>query len=82
MHMLAARKDDRRSAHRTTTVNRSDLLKAMSYLRNLFRLHELDVTDYSDEAIAEAILQVCPVVTGPWPTDRQLKAVCRRLAHQ
>jgi len=60
-------------------VTREDLLRTIPYLRNLFRLHDLDVAGYSDEAIADAILQVCPIVTESWPTEAQLRAIVRHL---
>jgi len=62
-----------------TRLKKADLLRAMPYLRNLFRLHGYDVTRYPDEAIANAVLHVCPVVTSSWPTDAQLRAVVERL---
>ena len=62
-----------------TRVTKTELLRAMPYLRNLFRLHRYDVTAYSDEAIADAVLHVCPIVTPSWPTDAQLRAVVGRL---
>ena len=51
----------------------------MVYLRSLFRLLELDVSPYSDAAIDDAILAVCPLVDRTWPSDEQLHAVLQRL---
>ncbi len=60
-------------------LRKRELLRAMPYLRNLFRLHGLDVSAYPDEAVADAVLQVCPTITDDWPTDTQLTAVFRQL---
>lgn len=62
-----------------TQLRKEDLLRAMPFLRNLFRLHGYDVTTYSDDAIADAVVHVCPVVTRAWPTDAQLKAMLKHL---
>jgi hypothetical protein len=60
-------------------LRKKDLLRSMVYLRALFRLLDLDVSPYSDEAITEVILAVCPLVDDSWPSDTQLGAVLQRL---
>jgi hypothetical protein len=60
-------------------LRKKDLLRSMVYLRSLFRLLDLDVSPYSDEVIANAILAVCPTVDSTWPSDEQLQAVLQRL---
>ena len=60
---------------RTMELRKEDVLRMLTHLRSLFRLNKLDVCPYSDEAIAAAVLQVCPIVTYSWPSDAQLRAV-------
>jgi hypothetical protein len=51
----------------------------MRLMRRLFELLHLDVTAFSDEAIADAVLHVCPMMDEGWPTDAQLLAVFAHL---
>jgi len=53
-----------------------------SIIRTLFGLLDLNVSPYSDDDIADAMLTVCPTPNADWPTDAQLEAVVAQLQHQ
>ncbi len=56
-------------------VNRECLLINMKLIRQLFTLGGYDMTPFSNAAIADAILTICPKSVPGWPTDEQLRAV-------
>jgi hypothetical protein len=60
-------------------LKKENILRNRSYVRNLFGLCNFDVTAYSDDAIADAVLEVCPIVGENWPTHEQLTLVFERL---
>ena len=60
-------------------MDRKYLLAHMGLIRNLFSLTGFDVTRYSDMAIVDAMLAVCPTSGPDWPSDAQLRAVFDRL---
>lgn len=61
------------------TVSRKHLLDNMKPLRHLFALTGLDVTLYSDAAIADAVHAICPEFGDGWPSDDDLRATHARL---
>ncbi len=60
-------------------VTKIDLLNRIRMIRALFGSLDLDVSRYTDEAIAEAFLAVAPVLDASWPKDGQVRAVYRHL---
>jgi hypothetical protein len=60
-------------------VTKLDLMKTMPTLRNLFRLRGFDVSRYTDEQIANAMLAACPESHSAWPTDEELGRAFRVL---
>jgi hypothetical protein len=63
-------------------VTREAVLRVMPALRNLFRLLGCDTTPFSDTAIADSVVAVCPVFRRSWPTDAQVMSAFRRLQEQ
>jgi hypothetical protein len=60
-------------------VTREAVMRVLPALRNLFQLVGCDTTPFSDAAIVDAVLVVCPVFRESWPTDAQVKSAFRRL---
>ena len=60
-------------------VTSARVMRAMPALRYLFRLLGYDTSGFTDAAIADSLLLVCPVFDESWPTDAQLNAVFQRL---
>ena len=55
------------------------VLGAMSLLRPVFRSRGYDVTPYSNDAIADALLATCPAATPGWLSQEHLRAAFQRL---
>ncbi len=60
-------------------ISKVDLLDRIRMIRALFGSLDLDVSPYTDEAIAEAFLAVAPVLDASWPRDEQVRAAYRHL---
>lgn len=55
------------------------VLGAMSLLRPVFRSRGYDLTPYSDDAIADALLATCPAARPGWLSQEHLRMAFERL---
>ena len=63
-----------------TIMDKADLAPILPELRALFGTLGLDIAGHDDDALAGAVLAVCPLVDVGWPSDDQLKRVFQHLA--
>jgi hypothetical protein len=55
------------------------VLGAISLLRPVFRTRGYDLTPYSNDAIADALLATCPAATPGWLSQEHLRRAVQRL---
>ncbi len=60
-------------------IPKGHLLDRIRMIRALFRSLDLDVSAYTDEAIAEAFIAIAPILDASWPSDDQVQAAYRYL---
>ena len=63
----------------TSQSHKAALLMAMRLIRPVFLQHGYNVEGYSNNAIADALLEMCPEMDASWLGPEHLRRAVRRL---
>lgn len=59
--------------------HKAAVLMAMRLIRPVFESHGYDLNGYSNNAVADALLQTCPQMNGSWLSAKHLQMTVRQL---